>query len=66
MIIAVLVVIFAAIIYQKGLSFLSIFSSGNSQNLAKASGGDLAPPFNNGTYTGSVANAFYGNIQVQG
>jgi len=66
---ALLILILGYIIYQNGslwlLKILS-FTSGSAPNTPSASGSSSPnPPYKDGTYTGSSADAFYGNIQVQ-
>lgn len=61
--------VFGYVIYQNGslwvLRLLSL-TSGSAPNTTVASGATgPMPPYKDGVYTGSVADAFYGNIQVQ-
>ena len=68
-IIGVILLIFAYIIYQNGslwvLKLLSL-TSGSAPNTPSTSGATgPMPPYKDGSYTGSVASAFYGNIQVR-
>lgn len=69
LVIAIILLIFGYIFYQNGslwlLKLLSL-TSGSVQNTPPASGSSSAnPPYKDGAYTGSSADAFYGTIQVQ-
>jgi uncharacterized protein with FMN-binding domain len=66
---AVIIAIFGVVLLQNGsLWMLRVLTltSGNG-TLAPSNAGALGPkpPFKDGTFTGNVTSAFYGNIQVQ-
>src|SRR6185312_2520288 len=69
--IVVVVLIFAIlgyVVYKNGsLWMLRIlaFTSGSAPNTPTASGSEPQPPYKDGIYTGSTADAFYGKIQVK-
>ncbi len=63
------ILIFIYVIFRNGslwaLKLLAL-TSGSASNTPSASGSTgPMPPYKDGTYTGNVADAFYGNIQVQ-
>ena len=68
-ILVVIIFILVYIVYQNGslwlLRLMSI-TTGSAPNTSSSSGSSgPTPPYKDGTYTGNVADAFYGNIQVQ-
>ena len=65
----VIILVLGYVIYQNGtLWLLKIisFGSNSSQNTPSSAGSSSPmPPYKDGTYSGSSADAFYGTIQVQ-
>ena len=70
-ILAIFILIVVYILYKNlGSIFLPSPSQSNSTNPFQTnnstnSSGSTPPSYKDGSYTGTVANAFYGNIQVQ-
>lgn len=66
---AVVLLVIGYVVYQNGslwlLKLLSLTSGTAPGSSSSTSLTGSTPPYKNGTYTGSVADAFYGNIQVQ-
>lgn len=65
----IIILLFGYLIYKNGslwaLKLMSL-GSGSSQNaLLSGNYSGPTPPYKDGTYTGSTADAFYGTIQVQ-
>ncbi len=63
-----IILVFSYLLYQNwAVWLLQIISigSGQSQSNTNISSSGPTPPYKDGTYTGSVADAIYGNIQVQ-
>ncbi len=68
LVITLVLLIVGYLLIQNGPSLilqLLAVRSGTQSGLTSAGSGSPVPPFKDGTFTGPVTNAIYGNIQVQ-